>query len=77
MQYIKFQTQTQAEKAASVLRQKGFTLRVRRNPSPNKREGCTFAVFVAESPFKALEILESYGINGGIIENSGENHDLS
>lgn len=72
MKYIKFQTQTYAEKAASLLRTKGFAVRVRRNPNPNRSEGCNFAVFVNGNIENAFELVSKNGIPNLGVEEFGD-----
>lgn len=66
MNYIKFSTQTYAQKALSVLSSNGISGKIKRNPNPNHKEGCNFALFVNSDIDTALEI-----INGKSIPNLG------
>ena len=62
--YIKFSSQTQGEKARSVLKKNGIGSRLRRNPNPNHKEGCNFALFVFGDIFKAFDIISENSLCG-------------
>lgn len=62
MTYIKFSTQTSAIKAGELLKRNSISVTVKRNPKPDRREGCNFAVFVNGEIERALKILDSAGI---------------
>ena len=44
--YIKFESQTYGEKAKQLLLKHKIKSHLRRNPNPNRKEGCNFALFV-------------------------------
>ena len=52
MTYIKFANQTYAQKAASLLNKRSIKTRIRRNPNPNHKEGCNYALFVSGDIFE-------------------------
>lgn len=60
--YIKFTTQTAAERARRVLSSKGIPSALKRNPRPNHKEGCGYALFLSGDPAGALRLLEKEGI---------------
>lgn len=62
MIYIKFSTQTEALKAGRLLKAHNIKNTVKRNPKPDRREGCNFAVFVNGNIDYALDILSSEGV---------------
>ncbi len=64
--YIKFETQTLGEKAKAILAKNGFKAKLKRNPNPDHRQGCNFALFVQGDVLKAFDI-----INKNKIENLG------
>ncbi len=70
--YIKFSNQTQGEKARSVLKKRGISSRLRRNPNPNHREGCNFALFVSGDIFRAFDIISENHIQNMGIERYGD-----
>lgn len=62
MIYIKFSTQTEAIKASRLLNAHNIKTNVKRNPKPDRKEGCNYAVFVIGDIDYALKILSSEGI---------------
>ncbi len=60
--YIKFESQTQAEKAKTLLQKKNISSHIRRNPNPNHRQGCNFALFVDGNVWFAFDIIASNNI---------------
>lgn len=62
MLYIKFNTQTAAIKAGELLKRNGFLASVKRNPKPDRINGCNFAVFINGDINEALKILDEKGI---------------
>lgn len=70
--YIKFSSQTQGEKARSVLKKHGVDSRLRRNPNPNHKEGCNFALFVSGDIFKAFDLISENNIQTMGIERFGD-----
>ncbi|MCM1545076.1 MAG: hypothetical protein NC110_07245 [Ruminococcus sp.] len=71
MTYIKFANQTYGEKAASLLRRNGFRVRLRKNPNPNHKEGCNYAVFVDSNPAAAYDLILANNIPNLGIERYG------
>lgn len=63
MTYIKFNTQTNAFKARDILKRNGIVSNVRRNPKPDRKDGCNFALFVNGDIEKSLKIIDSAGIS--------------
>ena len=64
--YIKFDSQTYGEKARALLMKNNIKSHLRRNPNPNRKEGCNFALFVDGNIWTAFEI-----INNSHIKNLG------
>ncbi len=60
--YIKFDSQTKAEKAKQLLLKNGIKSHLRRNPNPNRKEGCNFALFIDSGVWKAHDIITKNGI---------------
>lgn len=70
--YIKFESQTQGEKARKLLMKHKISSRLKRNPNPNHRQGCNFALFVQGNIWKAYDIISSEGINNLGVESYSE-----
>lgn len=70
--YIKFANQTYAQKALSVLKNYGISARLKRNPNPNRKEGCNFALFVSGDIKEAFEIISQNGIPNFGTESFGD-----
>ena len=62
MLYIKFSNQTSAIKAGEILRRNGISASVKRNPKPDRLQGCNFAVFINGDMNEALRIIDTAGI---------------
>lgn len=72
MQYIKFENQTYAQKACMLLKQNSIPCSVKRNPNPDFREGCNFALFAGGNIQKAYALISSSGIPNLGIARFGE-----
>ena len=70
--YIKFESQTGGEKARQLLLSKGISSSLRRNPNPNRKEGCNFALFVKGDVYKAFDILSKNNIRNLGVETFRE-----
>ncbi len=70
--YIKFESQTMGEKARRLLLSKGIKSSLRRNPNPNRKEGCNFALFVHGDVYGAFDILTKNNINNLGVESFRE-----
>ena len=70
--YIKFENQTAGEKARQLLLTKGISSQLRRNPNPNRKEGCNFALFVRGDVYKAFDILTKNNIRNLGVETFRE-----
>lgn len=55
--YIKFDSQTYGEKAKQLLMKNKIKSHLRRNPNPNRKEGCNFALFVDGNIWNAYDII--------------------
>ena len=65
--YIKFESQTQGEKARSLLIKNNIKSHLRRNPNPDRKQGCNFALFIDGNIWKAYEIITAAQIaNSGV-----------
>ncbi len=70
--YIKFESQTQGEKARSLLMKSNIKSHLRRNPNPDRKQGCNFALFVDGNIWKAYEIISVGGISSSGVETYRE-----
>lgn len=70
--YIKFESQTMGEKARKLLSSKGINSSLRRNPNPNRKEGCNFALFVNGDVYNAFDILTKNNIKNLGVESFRE-----
>ncbi len=70
--YIKFESQTQAEKAKSLLIKNNIKSHLRRNPNPDRKQGCNFALFVDGNIWRAYEIITTGGIRSLGVESYRE-----
>ncbi|MBE6784683.1 MAG: hypothetical protein E7538_00420 [Ruminococcaceae bacterium] len=70
--YIKFETQTMGEKARRLLLSKGINSSLRRNPNPNRKEGCNFALYVNGDVYAAFDILTKNNIRNLGVESFRE-----
>lgn len=70
--YIKFENQTYGEKAVSLLAGKGIKASLRRNPNPNHKQGCNFALFVKGNIWDAYDIITKNHIKNLGVESYRE-----
>ncbi len=70
--YIKFESQTYGEKAVDVLSRHKIKSNLRRNPNPNHKQGCNFALFVQGNIWEAHEIIRKNGIKNLGVESYRE-----
>ncbi len=70
--YIKFAAQTPGEQALRLLRSKGIAATLQKNPHPNQKEGCSYALFVRGNTQNALALIERAGIRHRGIETLRE-----
>ena len=70
--YIKFETQTAGEKARTLLLKYKIKSHLRRNPNPDRKQGCNFALFVDGNIWKAYDIITSNGVNNSGVETYRE-----
>lgn len=70
--YIKFESQTMGEKARKILAARGISSSLRRNPNPNRKEGCNFALFVQGDVYNAFDILTKNNIRNLGVESFRE-----
>ena len=70
--YIKFETQTSGEKARALLLKYKIKSHLRRNPNPDRKQGCNFALFVDGNVWKAYDIITSQGISNSGVETYRE-----
>ncbi|MGN0447001.1 MAG: hypothetical protein ACI4GC_00465 [Acutalibacteraceae bacterium] len=67
--YIKFESRTMGEKARDLLLKKGINSSLKRNPNPDRKQGCNFALFVKGDVYKAFDILTRNDIKTLGVEN--------
>ena len=70
--YIKFESQTQGEKARSLLLKNNIKSHLRRNPNPDRKQGCNFALFVDGNIWHAYEIITVAGVKSSGVETYRE-----
>ena len=70
--YIKFESQTQGEKARSLLIKNNIKSHLRRNPNPDRKQGCNFALFIDGNIWKAYEIITAAQITNSGVETYRE-----
>ena len=62
-EYIKFSTQTAGEQARRLLQRNGINCILRRNPKPDHKEGCSYALFVRGSTKQAVRLIANAHIS--------------
>ena len=62
MNYMKFSTATTGAAAQQLLRSNGIVSALKRNPKPDHREGCTFALYVRGDIRSAERLVRRAGI---------------
>ncbi len=67
--YIKFENQTQAQKAKALLQKHSVKSYIKRNPNPNHKQGCNFALFCDGSVWDAHSVIEKNGIKNLGVES--------
>ncbi len=70
--YIKFESQTLGEKARVILNKHGIKSRLKRNPNPNHKEGCNFALYVYGDIWSAYDIVSQHHIKNLGVESFRE-----
>ncbi len=70
--YIKFESQTLGEKAKRLLSAKGIKSMLKRNPNPNHKEGCNFALFIQGNVWQAYDIIMNNDIRNLGVETYRE-----
>lgn len=70
--YIKFESQTAGERARQLLMSKGISSQLKRNPNPDRKEGCNFALFVRGDVYNAFDILTKNGVKNLGVESFRE-----
>ena len=70
--YIKFETQTLGRKAIALLSRYSIKARLKRNPNPNHKEGCNFALFTDSDIWKAYDIIMEHHIKNLGVESFRE-----
>lgn len=70
--YIKFDSQTYGEKAKQLLSRNRIKSHLRRNPNPNRKEGCNFALFVDGNIWTAYDIINEHHIKNLGVESFRE-----
>ncbi|MGN0468804.1 MAG: hypothetical protein ACI4GY_08785 [Acutalibacteraceae bacterium] len=62
MVYIKFSNSTYGEKAVRILKNHSISASLKRNPNPNHKEGCNYALFTTSDINLALKIINAENI---------------
>ncbi len=70
--YIKFETQTLGQKAVAVLKRHAIKSRLKRNPNPNHKEGCNFALYTDGDIWEAYDIITEHHIKNLGVESFRE-----
>lgn len=70
--YIKFESQTYGEKAIRLLSRNNIRAQLRRNPNPNHKQGCNFALFVKGDINHAYDIITENNIPNLGVESYSE-----
>lgn len=70
--YIKFESQTLGEKAKALLEKNSIKARLKRNPNPNHKEGCNFALYVDSGIWQAYDIIMNAHIRNLGVESYRE-----
>lgn len=70
--YIKFESQTVGEKARQLLSSHGISSYLRRNPNPDRKQGCNYALFVKGDVYNAFDILTKNGVRNLGVESFRE-----
>ena len=60
--YIKFDNQTMGEKARKILSDNHIRAYLKRNPNPDHKQGCNYALFCDGSIWTAHAIIEKHSI---------------
>ena len=59
--YFRFDSLTNAQSAKRLLQRYGIASAVRRDPQPDRRHGCGFALFVSGNQRQAQKLLREHG----------------
>lgn len=60
--YMKFESQTRGERAVKLLSKHNIKSQLRRNPNPNHKQGCNFALFVQGDTWRAFDLIRENNI---------------
>ena len=60
LSYFRFESLTAAQSAKRLLQNHGLSAAIRRDPNPDRRTGCAFALYVADRQ-AAKRLLQSHG----------------
>jgi hypothetical protein len=59
--YFRFESLTAAQSSKRLLQRNGFSASVRRDPKPDRKTGCAFALYAGGNPEAARRLLQSHG----------------
>ena len=59
--YLKMDSLTAAQSAKRLLQKHGIRAAVRRDPQPDRKRGCGFALFLSGGSDRAAELLHAHG----------------
>lgn len=61
LSYFRFESLTAAQGAKRLLQSRGISAAIRRDPRPDRKTGCAFAVYFSGSAQTARKLLQSHG----------------
>ncbi len=65
LSYFRFESLTAAQSAKRLLQSHGLSAAIRRDPNPDRKTGCAFALFVNGGGQTAQRLLQSHGFLPG------------
>ena len=65
LSYCRFESLTAAQSAKRLLQKHGYSPAIRRDPQPDRRTGCAFAVYVGGNAQAARDLLQRHGYLSG------------
>ena len=63
LSYLRMDSVTAAQSAKRLLQTHGIASSVRRDPYPDRRRGCSFALFLSGDGERAAQLLQSHGLS--------------
>lgn len=65
LSYFRFDSLTAAQSAKRLLQQHGLSASIRRDPQPDRKTGCTFALYTGGNGETAKQLLQNHGFLSG------------